>query len=194
MAIIPVDFAQINFIYTGPCVPTGAQWVLGVGMDTFSGTPAQLAAVAFDAYEVGNFDSDTGVGCDLTSILVKFGPNATGASALVGVSAGGVLTGDCTPNFAALIKKNTADGGRAGRGRTYFPGVIEGNIEDGGVLDTTYRDDMTTHFAAFRTDLLASGCIPVVLHGEGSPISTPSPITSFTCDSVGATQRRRMRR
>jgi hypothetical protein len=46
----------------------------------------------------------------------------------------------------------------------------------------------------FYDDLVGNDYLPVVFHSAGSPITTPTPITSFKTDPLAATQRRRLRR
>lgn len=192
--IIPTGFAQVNHIYTGPSFPTGAQWVLGLDVSGFSGSPADAGTAILAAYETANFDAQTAAGCDLTGLLVKFGPNNTGPSALTSANVGGANSGDCNPNAAALVHKNTADGGHAGRGRTYYPGVTESNMSDAGVLASLYRIALETCFETYLEELDTALLPAFLLHGEGSPISAPSQIVSMTVDATSATQRRRLRR
>lgn len=192
--IIPVDFAQINAIHTGSGLPHGAQWTLGVGMDTFVGTPADLA----QAFEQWILDSNlydlVSQAVSMTSVLVKFGPNATGPSHLEPANEPGTAALQQTPAASYLVHKNTADGGHAGRGRLYVPGVPEEDINTDGLLESGRASAVTTAFASILASANGDGCIPVVLHAEDSPLSTPSPITSFSCDARIATQRRRLRR
>jgi len=192
--IIPTGCAQVNFIYTGASVPTGAQWTLGLDISGFIGDPAAVGAAISTNYTESNFDAQTGANCDLTGILVKFGPNATGPSALVAANEGGVGGGDSIPNIAALAHKNTEDGGHAGRGRTYFPGVQESSVVDGGALVAAYRTALQTCFDTFYDKCVADELFPVLLHGENSPLSIPSAMLGWTVDATAATQRRRLRR
>jgi len=192
--IIPDGFAQLNFIHSGEGAPTGAQWTIGVGMDTFSGTPADLAQAS------ENWILDSGIyalvssSITMTSVLCKFGPNATGPSHLEPANQPGTETTDMLPNTCYLIHKNTADGGHAGRGRAYIPGVPESDVTTSGFLVSGRAAAMNTAVATFLAAAEADGVILAVLHAEDSPITTPSPILTLSCDSKAATQRRRLRR
>jgi hypothetical protein len=192
--IIPAGFAQINAIHTGAGVPTGAQWTIGVDHTAFSGDP-QAVAQAFETILLNsglyaNVHSD----CDMTSVLVKFGPNDTGPSVLEPANEPGTggTGGAAAPAF--LIHKNTLLGGRAGRGRFFLPGVPETAVGPGGVLASGVVTAVNTALNAFWGDMATADLGLVLLHAEGSPITTPTIIESLTCDPVVGTQRRRQRR
>lgn len=192
--IIPDGFAQINAIHTGAGVPTGAEWTLGVGLDTFTGTPNDLAK-AFEVWLLASaLYVQVSASVTMTAVLVKFGPNATGPSSLEPANQPGTDSSESTPAPSFLIHKNTDDGGRAGRGRFYLPGVPEIDVEIGGALSSGKATAVNTALGILKSEMEADGVIPMVLHGAGSPLSTPSPITSFSCDARIATQRRRLRR
>lgn len=192
--IIPIGYAQINAIHTGEGAPTGAQWTLGVDITGFSGSPSDLA----QAFETWVLDSGiyalVSSSITMTSVLVKFGPNATGPSHLEPANQPGTETSDMVPNTCYLVHKNTADGGRAGRGRAYVPGVPESDVTTSGTLVSGRASAMNTALATFQAAMEADLVNGVVLHGAGSPLSTPSVITGFSCDAKAATQRRRLRR
>lgn len=192
--LIPDGFAQINAIHTGNGVPTGAQWTLGVGLGTFGGDPEALAK-AFETWILAsglyvNVASDI----SMTSVLVKYGPNSTGPSFLEPANEPGSGGTGSSTQVAFLIHKATSLGGRAGRGRFFLPGVPESNVNSNGLLTSGTATAVNADLDSFLTELTNDGLIPVVLHAEGSPITTPTAITSLTCDAKVATQRRRLRR
>ena len=94
---------------------------------------------------------------------------------------------------AYLLQKHTARGGRMGRGRCFLPPIWidENNVSMAGVITAFDLGALQTLWNNALTDLLASDCPPVLLHSDGS---TPDPITSWTVNSLCASQRRRMRR
>jgi len=194
MTVIPTGFAQANFIYNGASAPTGAEWTLGLGISSYGGSPITLGEDLVSAYETANFDASTSTDVDLSGVLVKFGPDATGPSALFSAAVGGAADQDAVPNVSYLIHKVTSLGGRAGRGRAYFPGVPEAQTEPNGTLDSTWRDNFQAAWDTFLTELTGLSVIPVVLHAADSPLTTPTAITSFVVDARAATQRRRLRR
>jgi hypothetical protein len=192
--LIPVGFAQINAIHTGSALPFGAQWTLGVDITALAFTPTEVAQQFEAALLASNLYDSVAQNVTLTSVLVKFGPNATGESTLEPANEPGTVGTAASPNTAYLIHKNTAAGGRAGRGRFFLPGVSDAKIEPNGTLASGIASDLNTALNIFHAELVAGDLPPVLLHAEGSPISTPTPITSFSCDTRAATQRRRLRR
>lgn len=103
------------------------------------------------------------------------------------------------PNSAYLIRKRTDLAGRRGRGRMYFPGVTEGNVDNVGTLTGAEQSAWTTALEDWYEFLTAGVGArlypPVVLHrSEGiGEEPAPTPVTSFTIDAKIATQRRRLR-
>lgn len=193
MTVIPVGFAQANLLFGGVAQPNGAQVTLGLDIPTGTLTPGDVAALVVSNVETNLMDqmanSTTFLLC-----LVKFGPTTTGASAEWPSGMAGSLPGDpAPPNTTYLVRKNTASGGRAGRGRMYLPGCTDPDVLQGGTLDPARRGGLQTAMNDFFDQLNTDSLGPVLLHGETSPLTTPTPIDSFTVDSVVATQRRRLR-
>lgn len=192
--VIPVDYAQVNFRYDGPGVPTGAEWTLGLDISELIGTPLALAESIGAIYETVNFDASTAGDVDLVEVQVKYGPDATGPSAIASVEVGGAGAAGAPSNVAYLVRKVTEIGGRAGRGRLYFPGVVEAQVGSDGALDGTWLANFQIAWNNFVTELGEISVTPVLLHGAGSPLSTPTPIVEMIVDAKVATQRRRLRR
>lgn len=192
--IIPTGYAQANFQYTGADIPSGAEWTMGFDISGYSGGPADLADDCVIAYNADDLSQFHTAGVSLTSVLVKFGPNNTGPSGEAPATSAGTAAGNtCPPQVTALVRKLTAAGGRAGRGRLYFPGVPEGQVSGAGILSNAWITNLPAAMAATMALLDAGGAVPVLLHAAGSPIATPTPITGFTVAAQCATQRRRNR-
>lgn len=194
MAVIPEGFGQANFRFIGSAVPLGAECTLGLEMPLPTPTPAEAAEVFYEAWQtrIQPFQVDQ---CNLFSVLMKFGPTETGVFfEFTGISEGGDDGEPDTPATAVLVRKLTVDGGRAGRGRMFVPGIRESRIEAGGHVNGTFRLDMQAGFDNFQSDIEDADYKLMVLHGEGSPLDEPSEVLSFSVDSTAATQRRRMRR
>lgn len=96
-------------------------------------------------------------------------------------------------NVAFLVKKQTALGGRAYRGRFYLPPafVDELSINATGNILTAAYNILDGKVAAWLAPRLGDW---VLLHDTTSPASSPTVITNFALDAVVATQRRRLRR
>jgi hypothetical protein len=193
MALIPLGYAQANLKFTGTALPFGAQSTFGIALQGSSVSPSDLALAVENAWDLAGFNAILGNGNDLSSILVKYGPTVTGPSAEISVTntAGGGLCGP--PNVTWLARKVTLDGGRAGRGRIYLPGVPEDVVGSDGDLDNTQVAALQTAFNNFQAKLESDSFALTVLHGPGAPITSPSAIESFQVDGRAATQRRRLR-
>lgn len=192
---IPIGYAQVNLKFTGAAVPTGAEMAFGIDVSGTSDTPEEIGTAIAGAWTTALLPADQVTDIRLVSVLVKFGPNLTGPSAEVPVLIIGESTDDSVPpNTSLLIRKITSDGGRAGRGRFFMPGISEEAVGGSGVIETANVEDYQEHWEDFA-GLLALGDVPlVVLHTAGSPITTPSPVTSLIVEDRVATQRRRNRR
>lgn len=192
---IPSGYCQANYLFTGSGVPTGAEMTLAWSLSAFSGSAQDAAdalVVAWNQTAIDDMYADT---VALSGILVKFGPTATGPSALgVTASVGASTSPAVTPNTAALVLKQTDFGGRAGRGRMYFPGIPEVKFDQSGTMDETWRAALETELNDMVAAAILADLSPVLLHGAGSPLSTPSPITGLAVSGTAATQRRRLRR
>lgn len=193
MAVIPSGFCQINYRFVGDSCPNGAEVTIGANISSFGGNAADAATAAIQAYN-DNVDGVMPATVVLSSVLVKFGPNTTGPSAEVpsgnAGSGGGV---SASPNVSWLVHKVTALGGRAGRGRMYWPGVQESEVDASGNLSSGFVTGAQTAMDDFLNDLGTALLIPVVLHSEDSPLTSPTTIIALTVDGLAATQRRRLR-
>lgn len=191
--LIPGGYGQVNLKFSGASVPFGAQMTWGF-QDTLSDDAAAEATIIANIWNAALLDNLQTTTIALTSVLVKHGPNSTGDSAEVGVSIPGLEVGVGTsPAVALLIKKNTATGGRQGRGRMYMPGLPEIHVETSGAYDASQLAVAQTRFTDFLGDLDAAGLPMVLLHA--GPGSEPEPYTvlGLSVDSRVATQRRRNR-
>ena len=192
---IPVGYAQANLRFTGSAMPTGAEITLGLDVSSYVGTPDSVAALLASQWNVDNVDARMTLYLALTEVRVKYGPVATGPTGVWTGSIPGTQSGDSAPpNTAALVRKLTDLGGRAGRGRFFFPGVSEANAGGGGTLDPTEATNLEDALNDWGVALTAADLQPVLLHSESSPVSTPTPVNAFSVDGLLATQRRRLRR
>lgn len=189
--IIPVGYAQVNYIFGGDGLPHGAQVTFGVDNRDSDADALTVATEASTAW-TGNIQAATNQHVTLLSVLAKKGPNSTGASAEISVGeAGANTTGDFQPNCCALVKKITALGGRHGRGRTYWPVLGESDIDNAGVVKSTFLSGFQGAVDDWL-DALAAANLPLVLLHASASVS-PTPVTSLSVETVIATQRRRLR-
>jgi hypothetical protein len=192
--VIPAGYAQANFVYTGSAVPTGAEWTLGLDIGGVAGSPLSVCTLLETAYTAAGFGAHIASNVNLSFIEVKFGPDSTGPSATLSTSFTSTGGSGVGPNTAWLVQKLTNDGGRAGRGRAYVPGVPESSCGESGNLLNVDVAFLQTDFDQFQASIEGNDLFGVVLHAAGSPLEIPSLITSFQVDDIAATQRRRLRR
>jgi len=194
MTVIPTGYAQANFVFSGAPVPTGAEVTLGIDLDAYAGTPDDLASDLFTVWD-DNIMPRLVSAISLSEVRTKFGPVSTGPSgSFTGAGGGGAGGAGASSAVSMLVRKTTAFGGRAGTGRMYIPGLQESDIDAGGNVDSGALSAWTSSLSAFLSDLIVANAVPVLLHGVGSPLTTPSFVTSFVADGTVATQRRRQRR
>lgn len=189
---IPDGFAQCNVKFTGTGVPTGAECTFGVSVEAVADTPVELATFVAAQWVATIGHSQTnqvGVG----SVLVKYGPDATGPFAeVVGAGAAGTASASAPPNVAILAKKNTGFGGRKGSGRWFLPGFSETAIDQGGNLDPGLASELQANIDDFLEDLTGHLTPMVLLHQDD--VTPPYAVTGITVQNKVATQRRRLRR
>lgn len=199
--IIPNGFGQATLLFTGINIPNGAAITWGFADVADDGADA-AAEQFFDAWGAEVMTSVSS-GVHLTGCLAKLGPNDTGPSALfTGDTAGSLSADSAPPNVAYLIRKNTALGGRRGRGRCYQPGITEAGLFSDGVIASATLAAIQSDADSFFSGMSVVGYPLYLLHadsvdenGEPIPGTAPPPtlITSLTVDPRVATQRRRLR-
>ena len=193
--IIPVLHAQANIRFTGIAVPTGAEITLGLNHELWTQDATAAAIQVLEKFQATAMRAVISSSVTIDSCKVKFGPNDVGQEGVTSNPLAGTASGSTSgPGISYLIRKNTGFGGRTGRGRLYLPGVTETAHLEGGMIPAATVTSVNTAFESFRSALVTLGLVPTLLHAAGSPVTLPRPITSFTCDSKTATQRRRLRR
>lgn len=194
---IPPGFGQLNIIFSWVGDPEPMMTSIGVTL-----TDVPTGADVFDLYANGGWSDLLQIMCSETVQVNNLnmdvgqdgGPPVVVDSVPLPADAG-TQNANCFPqNNSYLLKKRTALGGRAGRGRMFWPGCAEGNVDSIGVLDTAFRaavqavvDDILTSIPAGPVDAY------VLFHDEDSFDPSPTGITSLLLDTRIATQRRRLR-
>jgi len=192
--LIPLGYSQVNLIFTGVPVPTGAQVTFGVDNQTDDLSPSAIAAIV-SAHYVTNLKSYLDSNASLATIRVKNGPNDTGPAVdAAGPGAGSASNSSVAPNTATLIRKVTAFGGRSGSGRMYHPCVDEAWIDEGGNLGGGTLTALQGAWDDFLADLDASNVPMVLLHNTTDVFASPTRVLGLEVQTKVATQRRRLRR
>jgi len=113
------------------------------------------------------------------------------AAPIVGTLAGAVQSA----NSAVLVSKQTALGGRKGRGRFFFPwAVTENNVDPLGVIDAEHVAGLQTSMNDFLAAFASNGADLVLLHQDVVGAPAPTPVTSLSVQALIGSQRRRLGR
>lgn len=194
---IPDQFGNIVFRHT--ITGDAEEMVCNLGLD-LGATAATTQTIVDDVFDVWAAEMMSSAPNTVTfvgaTLYRRDGPGDlqvadSTSTPVVGTSSGSSIP----PNTALILKKSTALGGRAHRGRMFFPGASEGLISPAGIVDSALITETNGNLVSFLAALAAIGpndYVPVLLHTTGS-ILPPNPITSMVCDAKVGSQRRRLR-
>jgi hypothetical protein len=207
--LIDGNDGELTIDYAGAGLPHGANTVIGIHKTTAAAlnqSDCDYLALRWSLRITELLSSSV----SQVSATLKCGPNETGPSFLSTTVQAGLATAMGASAPSVLVRKNTALGGRRGRGRIYLPGISESNIDPGGYLNGTYLASVQSNFVSLMTDWLTINCVPTVTHSANlidnpspPPFQIPDPtwvpigptvVTSFSVQAQVATQRRRQRR
>lgn len=199
--VIPTGFGQANipFRLSGDA----EEMVVTFGFDDdLSFSPAGVAAGIRNALDtLPHFvAADIAVGYEWGPVRVtcmrSLGPvEGVDTQTVVGANAG-ILP--LPSNCAALVQKRTARGGRAGRGRMFWPlfWVNESSVSPTGFITDPPFASWAASMNSFLANLASSNLEMHLLHSEpevGPPLP-PDPVLSLTAVQTIATQRTRLRK
>ncbi len=191
---IPPGYAQANLLFAGIAAPRGAQLAIGVQLEPGTTNPVLVGQDMYDSFQgtmLLELDNDlTMLGCK-----VKIGPNTTGPDGTYfETNVGGVNSLAVSPQVALLVKKVTALGGRANKGRMFIPGIVENWVDGAGVVSPGVQASADTALASFLAAIALSGTMTgmVILHNAVE--LAPAAVTALKTDGRVATQRRRLRK
>lgn len=111
----------------------------------------------------------------------------------------GIRDADMAPFAMALIaRKVTSNLGRSGKGRMFVPCVLaDADVNAGGNLESGSQTVFQTAINNFYNNLLTADPTmelqPVLLHSEGSPSTTPTPIQGLLAANQVGWIRKRIR-
>lgn len=206
---IELGYAQISHFFGGAGLPEGAAVVYGIKLDELLPDPLTIATACHANWEA-TLLVEQSVEVSLLSTICKFGPDSTGAWAEYSeVLAGGDGANGTSSAVAYLLTKQSALGGRRGRGRMFVPGVGESYVNSAGQLTTGKVTSLNTKADDLLSNLTSQDRPMVILHGPSTewvlddgkpkrvPVAGPVPeatiVTSLVASSEVATQRRRQR-
>lgn len=197
---VPVDYTELTYLFkvnTSPRIMTTAIGVLDISV----GGPRSVSDMADDGYSAMAASNNPGA---VGQMIDEY--SFEGCVAAFGTSGGDLVAqhlqhtqgtvsdSPITSNCALLVRKNTALGGRRNRGRFFAPPTLlnEGAVDASGNISSSPLASLQTLWTNLFNGLATADLEPQLFHqGAGAP--APTPVTSFTVDSLIATQRRRMR-
>lgn len=191
--VIPDGFSQVEYRWSLTGDPEVMVHTCGIDNGVIVGDligAGLLNSDFLNAWPVGNQASVY----TYLGVVLRVG-NASGPPTIFEVPAsrvgGNASVSPPAQNTCLLVRKQSSQGGRAGRGRMYMPPFMfdEASISPAGVINSAPVNQIQGFIDAWfhRNDAY------VILHSEGSTLP-PSPIGSFIVDPIVATQRRRLRR
>lgn len=192
--IIPNGFVQISLPITHAGLARQAFITYGAEVGSLGASPGELDE-HLDAW-MAEITSDSNL--IMGPVLGRFGVAAGEPLAMTGTSSanGGSAANRLPSNAAVLVVKQTARGGRRGRGRMYVPWrAEEANVDELGVIDAGNVTGMGAEFDAFLSALETGSRSMVLLHDADGVTAPGSPdvVTRLLVQPVIATQRRRLR-
>lgn len=200
--VIPNNHAQVVLNFAHPSTPREMSVTFGVGYEPDPFDPEKIVNRVAGCFTDSTLQARMDASVTLTTIGVTCGQ--VGDDPVIFEKAFNLQGGTAfeTPplNTALLVKKNSALGGRANRGRFYWPGLLaETDVNEVGIIGGAQVIAIQADFDAFydALDAIPDGdeeqLVMVILHDSTSPATTPTIVSSLTVDGTAATQRRRMR-
>lgn len=200
MAYVPVEDtvqAELVFEWNGEIVEN-TLYFLKVGGWTTSGLTtlaSSLAAWWIDELAVGLTSELLLTDVKVTDLSTQFAPSIT--YPVSPPEAGDILTDSVPNNVAVVVSFRTDARGRSFRGRNYVPGLPESSVNGSTLIDTidTFFVNAYTALGDVET---TNSCVHVVVSREtlGAPrvAGLATQVTSYQCDRIVRTQRRRLPR
>jgi len=185
---IITNIYRVALIWTGP----SGQHAVNVMHFSRASSSASAVASAIDASVTSAMWTDIQNGWSVNQLQVTplDGSSATFLLAVTGAKWTGTTAGDFVPGASAIVSLRTGLRGRSHRGRIFRPGIAEASMSNG-QLTTGSVATTQTAWNTFLTTVTTAGATPVVasyLH------QTADSVTSYLCELVLGTQRRRQSR
>ncbi len=194
--------AVMRYGYTGAGTFTHANVLNFVKTDGTAFTALQLASLGGELADWFNnhLDGVMSSGYSLLNVELRALDSAEAPYETITVNSPGVVAGDSAPpNVAACVTMTTGLTGRSARGRMYWGGLSEVQI-DNFSLTPAVVTGINDACAALLTQLASDDDYKLVVlsrftGGAARPTANPLPVTEFALrDGVLDTQRRRINR
>lgn len=194
MTIIPPGFANVALRFDHSSYPRPAYTTFGVDLGSASGDPDTLAdTLALNLTPSIPSQLDSNVTWSETRIWI----GQDGGDPIIGINntprQGQASRTSVSPGVAVLVRKNTATGGRRGRGAMYLPWYVNQTaVSETGIIASASMTALNTAMSNLMSDLSSSPFSMVLLHSAGISVPPdPSPVTSLSVSQVISRQGRR---
>lgn len=201
--LIPVGYAQVILPMRHALLARPAAITYGINVTAAAGdyvTAADDQVLAF----INNWTSELDSQCTVGPATLRVGQDGGDPLAVEGsvTDVGEEAAAMSPPNCNLLVKKQSALGGRRGRGRCFIPWVLQdGAVSDVGQIDSTSLAVRQANADGWLADLSAGStgtyASPMyILHDSRGAGTEPAPslVTALTCPSLIAVQNRRIGR
>lgn len=183
---IPQGFGEAAFVLTSaqgtdPFITTIGVSLINYTVDDYVDAANYLHAAYADNLMPYTTDS---LVLDRVELSIGLADGSSGSVLSDAVPVEGDVAVQMAPiGMAAIGRKNSAQLGRKGRGRSFLPGVVTSEgVSLGGSLEPSFRTNLQGAWSAFLTELAALpvgvALPPVILHSDIT--ETPTPITGGT--------------
>lgn len=192
---VPPGFVNLVFAYMR--AGDNEAMINGLGFAWDGSTPYQdIVNDAFDAWADSDLQGDTTSTTSLVRVTGEFGTIGTGNLVIDSsrTPAAGSSGEEALPsNCAILVKKLTGLGGRANRGRLYYPDARKDHVNVNGLMDDTWIAQMQDDFEGWLTAVRGVTGLEEAVLFHADPEVAPTELTAIVVQPQIATQRRRMR-
>jgi hypothetical protein len=194
MSVIPEDYGESATQFRATGTSTYGVVVLGHSFGIGVPSPVDGANAIHDSWQAMDIMAILSSAWQLESVKLTI---MTASGPVSGFDTRSPLTGTngagaAAPNVALLVRKSTDQGGRAGRGRMYIPGMDELDVGVDGIITPAMVTLSGTVFGDMINDFSTNDVPLRLLHSSGGP--APAVVTGLSVDTTVATQRRRLRR
>lgn len=192
---IPDTFTNVRYVFSCAGIPEEMSFAHGIQAGLGMDLEEQLQ-ICYDAFWQNVFETEAGIYQGWTWLGVR-GTKMVGGEPFVAevnqTWVGSVAGQTPVVNTALLVRKQTATGGRKGRGRMYWPCFInaESTVNNAGFLEVSDHGNIQGRITDWYDAMVAGDCVPYLFHSD--PADAATLITGFSLQSQVATQRRRLR-
>lgn len=196
--VIPQGFAQVTIPLRNVALSRPAAIVFGVAMEGVIAQPNTIADTVQAVFENEMCPQlDSGVIVGPTLVRARPGPGEPLSGIAATATSGDVDGQTPPPNVAIMIRKQSLQGGRGGRGRMFMPWWCpESAIDEAGVISGPALGSLQTAADDFLTGLIDAELPMQILHNDDtiSGNTVPAGVTGLSVDGRVSSMKKRLGR